>query len=102
MCIRSLKRNTNRAQIPEIEKVKEIMDQRREQCKPVRNKELKKFAKKYEKELKELESKKKDDRLNWYKNLGSGLPYKSKFEYNKFYHNFLLKEKQQKILEDHK
>lgn len=57
---------------------------------------------KYEKELKELENKKKEERLNWYKNIGSETPRKQKYEINKYYHNFLIHEKQQKIIDEHK
>jgi len=51
--------------------------------KPIRNKELKKFAKKYEKELKQLDDKKTKDREEWYNNLSGGLTSQSKLPYNK-------------------
>ncbi|CAI2387169.1 unnamed protein product [Moneuplotes crassus] len=69
---------------------------------PYRNLEMKKFAKKYEQELQKLEAKKKDQREEWYKNLGNGLPYKSKLPYNKKLMEILEKEKLAKLEQDYK
>ena len=44
---------------------------------------MKKFSKKYEIELHKMEEIKKKERKEWYRNLGGGLPYKSKLPYNK-------------------
>lgn len=91
-----------RSQLPEIEKQNEILKSKKELCKPIRHKELVKFAKKYEKELHALESKKKKQREQWYRDLGGGLPYKSKLPYNKHCKELLDQEKFQQQEEEHK
>ena len=85
--------------LPELERYKEDLKRKKEFYKPINPEEIKEHDKKYQKLIKEKLEEKKQQRIQWYSDIGYGDYDKNKFK-TKFLDKFLQNERERKEQEE--